>query len=134
MTDQATEKDFAALWDIDPKFAYLAPETVAPELKIVERNDQPVIDFDNMSWGDSKRLSAQGQIIVSGGDAEAANAVIEAIRGKVVVSVPRSWLVRNAPDVIDYTVPGAFDYLKSTRIADLLQMIVAGPQDNTKNL
>lgn len=88
--------------------------------------DKPTFDLSNLSWKDSKALSLQ-QIKVaraqSDRDAaglEAGYAGIESFLAKVVVSVPRDWLVADAPEEIDWSDPASFDWLRGSHMKKLM--------------
>lgn len=88
--------------------------------------DRPEFDFARLSWKDSKALSA-AQLRIR--QAQAANdvaaledgfAAIERFLARVVVSVPRGWLVEGAEAPASWAVPGAFDVLRSDAMQKLL--------------
>ena len=123
--------------------ALLDPVSVT---EAVERVDQPVIDFSELSWGDTKRIPALGdrfnqeQAKGTAADANVLNALLLELIGMIaplVVSVPRAWLVRRAPDDLDFGQPDALNWLRKDRVMDLINAVATGagqPADEAANL
>lgn len=92
---------------------------------IESQEDQPTFDFSDVSWRESKRqlrIIAEMQAAGEAGDMDKVDALLEetsAFFAKVVTHVPRSWLVRSAPEALDWTDPASFDYLRSDKVAAL---------------
>jgi hypothetical protein len=91
--------------------------------------DKPTFDLGNLSWKDSKALSTQ-QIRLARAQEErdavgleAGFAGMERFLARAVVSVPRDWLVTDAPDALDWSDPASFDWLKSARMKDLMKAL-----------
>lgn len=91
--------------------------------------EQPVIDFDEMSWGDSKQIMIIGEKMQKPGmDSDAQIALfadLEKIIGPLITSIPRSWLVKRAPETLDYTQAGSLDMLRGGRFMELLNLFMA---------
>lgn len=89
--------------------------------------EAPVFDFDEMSWGDSKQIMILGEKLkaASGDTAMSLFADLEKAVSPYIVSVPRSWLVKRAPDPVDYSQPGALEWLRRSRFYELLGLITA---------
>jgi hypothetical protein len=103
----------------------------------------PVFDFENVSrkWEKQWRkvnvdLTATAQLIEadSTGADDKIMAVrsiddIDAIREKllsqIVVSIPREWLVKDAPKDIDWSDVASFDWLKMGKFNDLVASVSA---------
>lgn len=88
--------------------------------------EQPRFDFSNLTWGESKRLTLLGQRAREGAtaaDMETLFAEMQAMLAKVVLSVPRSWLVKDAPEQLDWTDPASFDWLRADRMQQLQEML-----------
>lgn len=57
-----------------------------------------------------------------------------ALIAQVLVSVPREWLLTNAPDEIDWSKSENFDYIQSPKYAEILEMLRNGEaQKSAKN-
>lgn len=102
--------------------------------------DTPQFDFSRWSWRDAKqfqRVVRQFQAADASGDVDAldeAYAAIETELAKVLVDVPRSWLVADAPDPVDWTEAGAFDdYLRGDKMLPLINAMATANQDGEKN-
>jgi hypothetical protein len=56
---------------------------------------------------------------------------------RILKSVPKSWLVTDAPNEIDWSDPANFDYIQSHRYGDLLRIVSEGrhnlPSNEAKN-
>ena len=107
-------------------------------------SDTPVFDFENISrkWEKEWRkanieLTATAQLIEA--DSTGADDKIMAVRGiddidairekllaQIVVSIPREWLIKDAPADIDWSDPTAFDeWLKMGKFNDLVVSVSA---------
>jgi hypothetical protein len=84
-------------------------------------------DLSRLSWKDSKALSvqqmrlAQAQASRDIDGIEAGFAGIERQLARVVVDVPRDWLIEGAPEQIDWSDPDSFNWLRSNRMTTLLE-------------
>ena len=80
-------------------------------------DEQPVFDFGLLSWGESRqidRVKARLNAATSA-DLDELDAAILAFQThvcKVLISVPRAWLVATAPDVINWADGASLDWLK----------------------
>lgn len=87
----------------------------------------PEFDLSNLSWKDAKSLStqqmrlAQAQEARDIGGIETGYASLEQSLSRVVVSVPRDWLVDDAPVDIDWSDPASFNWLRGSRMTDLVK-------------
>lgn len=104
-------------------------------------NEKPVFDLSDLSWGDSKALTT-AQMKVKGAAAagdferlEQGFGDMQAFLARVVVSIPRDWLVKSAPEVVDWSKPESYDFLKSKRMNELLVALneAQEPEEVTKN-
>lgn len=104
--------------------------------------DQPTFDVSRLSWRDTK-LGYRAQVMIGKAHAEGDVALMdEALAGmehllaRAVLTVPRAWLVEDAPEVIDWRDPAAFDWLQGNRFSDLLTAMntATTPQGAAKNL
>lgn len=97
-------------------------------------DEQPVFDFDALSWGDSVRLGQfyyklQAIIREANDDPAAAEKITDAMTeihrllAVVTVSVPRAWLIRGAPTQIDWA--DAANYPKYVQSRKAQALIVA---------
>lgn len=96
-----------------------------PELKIVP-DEKPVLDFSNLSWGDAEEadiLSMEAGKAQQAGDIEAVRKAQRGLRlliARVVVSLPRSWLVKNAPESLAFDDPDTYRHLRRDKMQELL--------------
>lgn len=103
--------------------------------------EKPVFNFDDLSWADSKELSlAQTRIRTANaaGDIEgliSGFADMQRFLARVVVSIPRDWLVNSAPEQIDWSDSASFDLLKAKRMRDVLKLLdeAQEPAEVSKN-
>ena len=97
-----------------------------PDLKMVASAEKPVLDFSNLSWGDAEDadiLSMEAAKASASGDTEAVRAAQRGLRqliARVVVSLPRSWLVPSAPEAPDWADPDTYRYLRRDKMQELL--------------
>jgi len=91
--------------------------------------ENPVFDFDDISWADEKEkslaLSALSKAQASGDVDGLALAFgrVEQYMTKCLVSVPRAWLVKSAPETINWGEQASFAYIKGAKFTDLLQAL-----------
>lgn len=102
--------------------------------------DTPKFDFTRWSWRDAKqfqRVVRQWQLAEAGGDFDEMDAAFTAVEieiSKVLVSVPDSWTVADAPDEIDWRETGAFDeYLRGDKMLPLINAMATANQETEKN-
>ncbi len=100
-------------------------------LKLVDEVvEKPVFDLDELSWGDSKKIMLlTDKLNKAGCDAAAQIPIFEELEPLIAgltLSVPRSWLVKRAPDPWRLSQPGALNYLKRDRLMDLFQAVIDG--------
>ena len=100
--------------------------------------DKPVFDYSTYSRREQKeltrlqlriqRLSEQvsnaGQMDDDTFEAKMAElddmlATMEDVVAKRIVSLPRDWLVPDAPEAIDWQAPGAMDWIRADRLTEL---------------
>jgi len=91
-------------------------EEIPEELPVLKR----------LSWGSAKRFTAfQWRIRTLDGNPDALLALwmeIQAEMAKVVVSVPRSWVVEDAPKNLDWSKAESFEWVDSDRMTALLAL------------
>lgn len=100
-------------------------------------------ELEDMSWGDSKKYDIlavklqKATLAADEAEQEKYYAEMEALIGKCIISLPRSWLVRRAPDGLDFTKPGSLEYVKSKRVVEIIQIVKGIPDakadDDAKN-
>lgn len=94
----------------------------------IESEDTPeeLPVLKRLSWGSAKRFTAfQWRIRTLDGDPEALLKLwmeIQAEMAKVVVSVPRSWVVEDAPKNLDWSKAESFEWVDSDRMTALLAL------------
>lgn len=98
----------------------------------------PEFDFTNLSWKESKDMDYARTKIRKGeadADVETMQAgfdEMQAFLAKIVVSVPRAWLIADAPAEIEWSDPDSFDWLQGTRMQDLMWAYMEAMQDQQK--
>lgn len=101
--------------------------------------EKPTFDFSEMSWAESKAISInQARIFraqqVNDADALAEGfAAMQAILARTVINVPRAWLIRSAPEQIDWRDPVAFDLVRADRMMHLIRAMVEAQGEDSKN-
>lgn len=107
-----------------------------------------------ISWGVARRFSllqsrmaAAQQALTRAADSEDGEALeramervdqamadIQAMIASLVIELPRSWLVDDAPEDLDWSLPSTLDWLEASRFNDLLALVAGVPQvDAAKN-
>lgn len=106
---------------------------------VAAQDDQPVFNFDRFSWKDAKTITriqaeaARAAALLADpaalkdedafeGALAAQDAVYEKLQAyisRVLVSVPRSWLVSDAPEDLDWSDPASLDWLRGQSFAKL---------------
>ncbi len=96
--------------------------------------EQPIIDFDELSWGDTKALVAAAVQFQTLGETEidatkAADifTALESLIAPLIISIPRTWLVKRAPEQIDYC-NGGLNWLKRGRFMELANYVTTNAQ------
>jgi hypothetical protein len=98
-------------------------------VRIRAEEEAPMFDFDNISWADEKEKSLAMSALENAkkaGDVEALTTAfgrLELYLSKCLVSVPREWLVKSAPEVINWSEQASFKYIKGMKFANLLQAL-----------
>jgi hypothetical protein len=106
-------------------------------------DEKPVFDYTHYSRGEQKamtRLQLRLQRVLAqaneSGDLnddqfdakldelDSMTEELESFVCRFLVSVPRSWLVPEAPENIDWQQPGAFNWLQAHRLPELQEMAV----------
>ena len=87
--------------------------------------DKPLFDFSRRSWKDAKDVTLRE---MRRRDAALKNDVAlmeqvfdeqQAALAKVLVSVPRDWLVPDAPEKLDWRDPASLDWVQEMRMDDI---------------
>ena len=102
---------------------------------------KPEFDFSEISWKDSKEFSRmQMRLRQASADnnldgLDMAFAGMENLLARVVTHIPREWLVKSAPEMLDWSQPTAFDYVRGNRMSDLIIAIgkAQSPEVTEKN-
>lgn len=88
----------------------------------------PVFDFDRFSWRDAKNFATL-QAKLSGAETieevETITADLQALMRKVLVSLPPTWFVTDAPPD-PLSLPDALEWLKSHKFRALISAITDG--------
>jgi hypothetical protein len=108
-------------------------ETPDNKLELVN-NTVPRFDFSELSWGDSMKLTEAQTIIAEmvalGGqqltaadmrNMHTAFTNITVFLAKITVHVPRAWMVKDAPDNLDFSDPASFGHIKQKFIPKLMK-------------
>lgn len=91
--------------------------------------EKPVFDLSELSWKDSKALTAAQMRVKGAAEAgdwerlEQGFAEMQQFLARVVVSIPREWLVKSAPADVDWSDPASFDLLRAKRMNDVLKLL-----------
>jgi hypothetical protein len=106
-------------------------------LQVVGKDDveeMPVFDFSTIGWKEEKKMTlillkaeesvAEGKRLRDSSMMEEGFAVIEGFIARSLVSVPRSWLVKDAPEITDWSDANNLDYLQGVKMARLQQAFV----------
>ena len=118
-------------------------------------DDKPIFDFTRFSWRDAKsisRLQARATRVSALLDStetmlnrdafdEAMAAQdevfdeLQAYIARVLVSVPASWLVPDAPDDLEWSDPDSLDWLRGNAFSELRAMMIEAsrPESVTGN-
>jgi len=89
-------------------------------------NGKPRFDFSELSWGDDQAATTIGMRIRKAREDNDADGFMSAMDqlndyvAKVLVYVPREWVVKSAPETIDWSVPAN---LKAYIRADKFNML-----------
>jgi len=103
--------------------------------------DNVIIRYDEMSWRDSKefskiarRLSAIEDLPPNEFDEMLDAQMLEwqTFISRFVEYVPRDWFVKSAPENLSFSDPSTYDYLKSKRFMDLIQLM-NNEEEQSKN-
>ena len=92
-------------------------------------HEGPVFDFSRVSWGMAKRNVTAQSLIKRASETNDADLLARGFEqmqeylAAVVVSVPRSWLIEDAPADINWRDPASFDLLLNVRMAELLRAL-----------
>lgn len=109
--------------------------------EIVSAEEEPTFDVSRLSWRDTK-LGYRAQIMINKahteGDADLMDdslAGLESLLARTVLTVPRSWLVDDAPEEINWRDPKSLDWLQGNKFSDLLTAMnnATTPQGAAKN-
>ncbi len=99
-----------------------------------ENEEVPVFDRTRISHRDSKRGAVlQARLRAANDDPDEIEACLDemdAFFAKFLVSVPRSWLVPDAPQALDWSDPDSLNWLQGDRWNDLASH--ANPQVGEK--
>lgn len=104
-------------------------------------NEQPVFDFSRISWKQAKD-AARAQALMQRGTRDADVETLEqgyetlqSYLARAVVSVPRTWLVDDAPGNLDWGDPASFDWVRSSMMGELIRQMgeAQAPAAQAKN-
>ena len=102
---------------------------------------KPEFDFSNFSWRDDRRIMILQAKIGKAAEDHDIEAIeegyleIERFFAIILVSVPREWLVKNAPASIDWSQPDSLQWLRGDKSKDLLTALqeFRSPEATEKN-
>lgn len=113
--------------------AALNPDSVKTA---VEHMDSPRFDFSDLSWDESMALGVikpridavvkqfENDELTMTRELFKIMAEVKALMAKCITYVPRVWLVRSAPDLIDWSLPDSFGrYLRPRTAGELLGLM-----------
>lgn len=88
------------------------------------QNGTPQFDFSELSWGDDKalaRLQLMLRKAVEENDAalmQEAHESMDAYLAKVTTYVPRDYLIKSAPEQIDWSDAASMDYIRGGKMGE----------------
>lgn len=101
-------------------------------------DEQPVFDLSNLSWRESKSLAVlqlRMQEAQTADAMEKAFGQIDAFLARVLVSVPRAWLVKDAPADLDWSDAESLNWIQGKKVGALMKALGAArePEDASGN-
>jgi hypothetical protein len=90
---------------------------------------EPRFDLSNLSWKDSKQLSALQIRVANATEARDEDALMNCFDGmqmyltRVVRDVPKAWLVGDAPPALDWSDPTSYDWLRADKMTALMRAL-----------
>jgi len=90
---------------------------------------KPEFDFSNFSWRDDRQIAILQAKIGKAAENHDIEAIeegykdIERFFSLILVSVPREWLVRTAPEMIDWSQPDSLRWLRGDKSRALLNAL-----------
>lgn len=104
-----------------------------------EMPEKPVFDFSELSYGDMKQVT-RWPYEMRAAEAENDIAKVEAVIAKkdalyasTIVSVPREWLIKSAPETIEWSDPASLNYLRADKVDALEAAMVEARTGAAKN-
>lgn len=100
------------------------------------KEELPEFDWGNFSYKDSKRVRALTYEYehrpedASFEDELAFDEAFEKELAKLIVSVPRSWLVNDAPEEIDWSDVRSLEYIRGNKFGKLIKLAFADTEGN----
>jgi hypothetical protein len=116
-----------------------------------QNGTKPTFDFSRFSWREAKRVQTlqaranqasalieEKSVLLNPAAFDDALAKLDQVMAeleqavaRVLVSVPREWLVANAPAEIDWSDPASLDWLQGNRMAQLQTAMVLASSPET---
>mgnify|MGYP000851861100 FL=1 len=96
--------------------------------------EKPVLK--RVSWRVVKQIGAldyERQAAKTGAEFLAVWEKIQTVLAEVIVSVPRSWLMDDAPASLNFADPSAFDYLTREAMVELISLVSGGEEKKEPN-
>lgn len=103
---------------------------------MASKNGTPEFDFSELSWADDKALARVSLMLRKSGeenDAELmfqAHELMDAYLAKVTTYVPREYLVKSAPEQINWSDPASMDYIRGGKMSELRDEMLKAKQGN----
>lgn len=105
-----------------------------------DNGERLAFDFSELSWGDSQDFAVlQAQVNAAAANPNTDPADLKAMFDRMnayfaimIVSVPRSLLVKRAPADLDFTQADSFRYLRQNSIAEIMNAMNAAQAGEKK--
>lgn len=103
-----------------------------------DQTEAPVFNLKRLSWKDEKNGTIASQKISQGAANNDMTMTMEGFEmaerylAKCLVSIPKSWLVDDAPDDIDWSDTESFGWLIGDKFSELMQALQSAKQANQK--
>lgn len=100
------------------------------------QNGTPQFDFSELSWGDDKafaRMQLMLRKALEENDAELmqqAHDGLDSYLSKVTTYVPRDYLVKSAPEQIDWADPASMNYIRGSKMGEFREEVLKAKTGN----
>lgn len=96
----------------------------------IDMETTPIIDIEQVSWGDSRRMNVLQDKIAQATDPEIANGYLTELQdlvARIFIHIPRSWLVNHAPpdSELDWTKGETQNWIKGVKYNQITAWLTA---------